>query len=111
MELTGLLPLEYIPASPEQVEYVVIVSYDAESEGYYESGFAYRISALREFGQVYTYRLPGMIEIDQSYTEYGSAPPETISYEWNDPPKYCSGGAPDLSWLLYGALSELIGIY
>ena len=111
MELTGLLPLEYIPESPEQVEYVVVVSFDAESEGYYGNGFVYRISALRESGEVCTYRLPGMIEIDRSYKEYGSAPPETVSYDWLNPPSYCSGGAPDLSWLLYGVLTTLIGIY
>ena len=111
MTLTGLLPLEYIPESPEQVEYVVVVSFDAESEGYYGNGFVYRISALRESGEVCTYRLPGMIEIDRSYKEYGNAPPETVSYDWLNPPSYCSGGAPDLSWLLYGALTTLIGIY
>ena len=103
-KLMGLLPLDYIPESPERVEYVVVVSYGAERKGSYSSG----IPALREFGRVYTYRLPNVVEISRSAVCYGDDPPLFIQYIGSGP-SYGSGGAPDLVQEVYEALMALIG--
>lgn len=102
--LTGRLPQEYIPERPEQVEYVVILTYDAECVGSYILTGA---EGLKEYGRVSVYSVPEGEYIATSGVVYGEDPPEAISTERKSP--YVSGGAPDLSEALYQALEKLIG--
>ena len=103
--LMNCLPVDLIPASLEEVEYIVLLTYGQTAEGYYD--WAYGIRALREDGKVEVLHLPDGEKVFQSETVSGEKPPASISYNMFDAPKYRSGGAPNMGEELFNALSAI----
>ena len=109
-DLMGELPDAYYPKSLDEVEYVILLSYDYEVEGYYFGGLT-SCSALRENGKVSVISLPGRKTIYDSPVKEGWNPPEsfvtssTSSQSWN------SGGAPGLQNYLLAGLAEIRALH
>ena len=103
-KLMQYLPKELYPTSLEDVEYIVLMTYDKTKTGYYDYN---KLDAYKEFAKVEVFKLPGRGKIHSSSTVYGDNPPTWISYSMSNPPKYKSGGAPDMSDALYKAIQKL----
>ena len=98
-QLMELLPLERFPASLEEVEYVVFLTYDFEKDGSYQL----ITEALRENARIKIFRMPdGYVPYD-TYQISGAHAPDSFSY-YGTPPIWKSGDAPDMSEELYKAI-------
>ena len=100
LDLMEQLPVSYIPLSLDEVEYVVMVTYDYELEGYYLGGG----DALRENAFVKIYQFPGPKSKYVSEEIEGENPPYTVSHksEWH------TGGAPNGGGEVYNAVLSII---
>lgn len=106
LKLMKSLPSRLYPASLEEVEYLIMISYGYVQQGVYGFGFP-NILALQETGRIETFRLPRKNRIYNSPTVYGSQPPESVSYNMFAPPDYKSGGAPNMGEVLYNAVLKI----
>lgn len=96
------MPLEYFPMSVDEVDYVVVLSYDFKEydDGFYLSG----TEPLQEYATIYIYSVRDSAKIWTSSVIEGPLP-ESFSYS-NEPPEYHSEGSPDVET----AFIEAMGI-
>ena len=98
-DLMDLLPKEFYPRSLGEVEYLARLSYDYSHDGRYQ----YLTIALREKAQMEVFQLPKKNRVYNSGTIYGEHAPSSFWYT-GSPPKWESGGAPDMIDKVYEAL-------
>lgn len=103
LDLMNLLPAEYYPRSLEEVEYVVLVTYDYGTMGQYQIITV----ALREYADVKVLKLPSGSRVYSSARVQGDPAPNSFTYRVA-PPEWKSGGAPNMGEQIYSALSSII---
>lgn len=112
-DLMAHLPPSLYPASLAEVEYVLLITYSYEEDGWYSdsvNGYMVRTDALCERAEVKLLHCPDEELIWASKSLEGPPSPSSYSYSGNTPPAYLSGGAPDAGKVadaIYAAL-ELI---
>lgn len=100
LDLMEQLPESYIPLSLDEVEYVVMVTYDYEKEGFYSGGG----DALRENAIVKIYQFPGPKWKYESEEIEGESPPYKVSSK----SEWYTGGAPNVGGEVYNAILSII---
>lgn len=103
MKATSLLPAQYIPQSLEEVSHIILVSYSYSDVGAYNRG----TSAYREDGVVFRLLTPSGAAAYTSPIQTGENPPAHSSFS-GTPPKWLSGGAPNMGQTVYETISKLI---
>lgn len=98
------MPLEYFPTSVDEVDYVVVLSYDFKE---YEDGFYLSETVpLQEYATIYIYSVRDSANIWTSSVIEGP-PPGSFSYI-NEPPEYHSGGSPDVEVAFIEAMKVIM---
>lgn len=98
------IPLEYYPMSVDEVDYVVVLSYDFKEydDGFYLSGTV----PLQEYATIYIYSVRDSAKIWTSSVIEGPLP-ESFSYS-NEAPEYHSGGSPDVETAFIEAMEFIM---
>ena len=63
--------------------------------------------ALREYGKVEVFQMPGHNRVYTSATEYGEEPPSSFSSSMSGTPTWKSGGAPNMGAAIHKALGTI----
>ena len=109
-EIMRCLPADMLPASLEEVEYIVLLEYDYNKTGAYYDQFGLPCTnAIRESARVTVLRMPGQKRVYQSHWFYGEKPPSSISVPmFGKRPAYYSLGAPAMGGELYKAIDSVL---
>ena len=102
-DFENALPAKYYPSSLDEVEYIVLVSFDYQKTGNYMNSTV----ALREFAEVRVIRLPYQNQMYRSQRINGDSAPYSFMYSGN-PPAWKSGDAPDMGSEIEAALSVIM---
>ena len=98
------IPLEYFPISVDEVDYVVVLSYDFREyeDGFYLSGTV----PLQEYATIYIYSVRDSANIWTSSVIEGPLP-ESFSY-YDEAPEYHSEGSPDVETAFIEAMKVIM---
>ena len=102
-ELTNLLPAKYIPASLDEVEYLVVLEYDFRETGRYNNNYTL---SLQEFCTIYVYAARPRMELQTEVVSYGVDAPNTYFYHGSGTPQYLSGNRPSIGSDLFSILKK-----
>ena len=86
------LPDELRPASLDEVEYVLYISYGYSNDGKYTGG----TQGIREHADMTLYSVPGKKTVKSYSRILGDPSPNSFTY-YGSAPAYKSGGSPDIS--------------
>ena len=99
------LPDEYYPHSLDEVEYVLLLTFDYQNDGNYIGA---KTVGIRLSGNVKLFSMPSNRKLYDSGTIKGDSSPGTIWYS-GEAPDYRDGGAPELNSQLEKALNMIFG--
>ena len=102
-DLMRLLPAERYPASLDEVEYVMVITYDFSKDGSYTNGITV---GVRENARINAYRMPDKGHVQAGSSVSGPHSPDTILVL--TPPAYYSGGVPSITEEFVRILGKLL---